>query len=90
VLATGATAKDRILTEIAERLFWWIPPQDALEDQARFGDPAGNSSTGFRYDAASGNYVFNWSTKGLATGTYTLFIDLDDGTPRELTLKLGK
>jgi hypothetical protein len=36
VHATGATAKDRILTEIAERLFWWIPPQNALEDQARF------------------------------------------------------
>jgi hypothetical protein len=36
VHTTGATAKDRILTEIAERLFWWIPPQDALEDEARF------------------------------------------------------
>ncbi len=54
------------------------------------GDPAGNSSTGFRYDANNDQYVFNWSTKGLATGTYKLFIDLNDGTTRELTLKLGK
>jgi hypothetical protein len=36
VHVTGATAKDRVLTEIAERLFWWRPPKDALEDQARF------------------------------------------------------
>ena len=36
VHATGATAEDRVLTEIAERLFWWIPAQDALKDQARF------------------------------------------------------
>lgn len=54
------------------------------------GDPAGNSSTGFRYDAQHDQYVFNWSTRGLATGTYKLFLDLDDGTTFESELKLGK
>jgi hypothetical protein len=34
----------------------------------------------FRYDAKTGQYVFNWGTKGLAQGTYKLSIDLGDGT----------
>ena len=35
--------------------------------------------TAFRYDAASDQYIFNLSTKGLAAGTYKLTIALDDG-----------
>jgi hypothetical protein len=27
----------------------------------------------FRYDACLGGYIFNLSTKGLASGTYTLY-----------------
>jgi hypothetical protein len=34
----------------------------------------------FRYDAESGQYVFNWGTKGLEQGTYKLTIDPGDGT----------
>ena len=34
----------------------------------------------FRYDAASGQYVFNWSTKGLTPGYYyRIGVKLDDG-----------
>jgi hypothetical protein len=33
----------------------------------------------FRYDPASGQYIFNWSTKGMTAGTYRLFINLGDG-----------
>jgi hypothetical protein len=33
----------------------------------------------FRYDATSGDYIFNWSTKGLTAGTYQLSINLGDG-----------
>lgn len=33
---SDAAAKARTLTEIAERLFWWMPPQDALADPLRF------------------------------------------------------
>lgn len=42
----------------------------------------------FRYDAQSGQYVFNWDTKPLASdpalgqGTYALIIDIGDGVPR--------
>jgi len=34
--AEDSTTEDRILTGIAERLFWWMPPQEALKDQQRF------------------------------------------------------
>jgi probable HAF family extracellular repeat protein len=40
---------------------------------------AASSGNLFRYDPASGQYIFNWSTKGLSSGTYLLFIDLGDG-----------
>ena len=40
------------------------------------------SSTGnvMRYDATSGQYIFNLSTKGWTSGSYHLTITLDDGT----------
>ena len=34
----------------------------------------------FRYDPASGQYIFNWGTKGLTSGTYQLRVDLGDGS----------
>jgi hypothetical protein len=33
---TDPICRDRILTEIAGRLFWWMPAQDALKDPNRF------------------------------------------------------
>lgn len=36
----------------------------------------------FRYDDGSGEYIFNWSTKGLTQGSYRLYIDLGDGVER--------
>jgi hypothetical protein len=42
----------------------------------------------FRFDPASGQYLFNWSTKGLAAGSYRLFIDLGDGVERSVNLTL--
>ena len=37
-------------------------------------DSTGNANpdSGFRYDAALAGYIFNLSTTGLSTGTYTL------------------
>lgn len=34
--ASGAIAKNRTVLEVAERLVWWMPPQNALEDPLRF------------------------------------------------------
>lgn len=42
----------------------------------------------FRFDPASGQYLFNWSTKGLAAGSYRLFIDLGDGVERSVDVTL--
>jgi hypothetical protein len=42
----------------------------------------------FRYDPSSGLYIFNWSTTGLAVGTYDLLIDLGDGVQHTVRLQL--
>lgn len=42
----------------------------------------------FRYDATSDEYIFNWGTKGLTTGTYQLRIDLLDGTTNTVRVSL--
>ena len=49
-----------------------------------------NATTGnlFRYDATSGQYVFNLSTKTLSAGSYQLRIDLGDGQLRTVTISL--
>ena len=40
---------------------------------------AGDNGNLFRFDAGARQYVFNWSTKGLAEGTWQLKIDMGDG-----------
>ena len=60
------------------------------------GDSTSNASVGdlFRYEASSGQYIFNWDTKPLASspalgqGTYALFIDLGDGVERSVLVSL--
>jgi len=49
-----------------------------------------NATTGnlFRYDATSGQYIFNLGTKTLSTGTYKLRIDLGDGALRTVIITL--
>ena len=42
----------------------------------------------FRYDASTGQYIFNWSTKGMTIGKYRLYIDLGDGVTRTVDLGL--
>jgi hypothetical protein len=42
----------------------------------------------FRFDSASGQYVFNWGTGGQTVGTYQLRIEMPDGVKRMVTLSL--
>jgi HYR domain len=42
----------------------------------------------FRYDPTDQQYIFNWSTKGLSSGTYVLKIDLGDGITHAIHLSL--
>jgi hypothetical protein len=44
----------------------------------------------FRYDPTAGQYIFNWSTKGLGSGTYLLTIDLGDGTEHTVVVSLRR
>ena len=50
---------------------------DVLENPVGVTPTTGSA---FRYDAESDQYIHNWSTKGLESGTYRLTIDLGDGT----------
>ena len=49
-----------------------------------------NATTGnlFRYDATSGQYVFNLNTKTLSAGSYQLRLDLGDGVTRTVGISL--
>jgi hypothetical protein len=47
---------------------------------------AATSGNQFRY--SGGQYSFNWSTKGLAPGTYELQINLGDGVLHTVTVGL--
>ena len=42
----------------------------------------------FRYDATSGQYIFNLGTKTLSAGTYQLRTDLGDGVTRTVNISL--
>jgi hypothetical protein len=48
---------------------------------------AGAGKTGLR--AAGNQFIYNWQTKGLANGTYTVLLALADGTTQALTLTLS-
>ena len=49
-----------------------------------------NATTGnlFRFDATSGQYIFNLATKTLSAGTYRLQMNLGDGVLRTVTISL--
>lgn len=51
---------------------------------------AATTGNQFRYDATTGQYIFNWGTKGLTAGTYQLRIDLGDGVLRTVIVSLQK
>jgi hypothetical protein len=50
---------------------------------------AGAGKTGLRYDPTANQFVFNWQTKGLSDGTYTIVLALNDGTTQSLALTLS-
>jgi hypothetical protein len=49
---------------------------------------AATTGNRFRFDAGSGQFIYNWSTKGLSQGTYQLRIDLRDGVTYTVNLGL--
>jgi len=49
---------------------------------------AANEGNTFRYDSTDNLYIFNLGTEGMATGTYQLNINLDDGTTHTVRISL--
>jgi hypothetical protein len=47
-----------------------------------------NTGNMFRYDANTGQYVYNLSTRPLTAGTWSLRIDLGNGVVRPVTISL--
>ena len=70
--------------------------QGTVEGEVNEADSNSAATVGdlFRFDAESGQYVFNWDTKPLASsaalgqGTYMLFVDLGDGVERGVLVSL--
>lgn len=58
---------------------------DTYESSTNVAATTGNQ---FRYDLTSQQYIFNWSTKGLASGTYALVIDLSDSAEYTVDISL--
>jgi hypothetical protein len=50
---------------------------------------AGGGKTGLRYDASAHQFVYNWQTKGLAAGTYTVNLVLADGKTYSKVVQLS-
>lgn len=49
---------------------------------------AANDGNTFRYDITDNLYIFNLGTSGMATGTYQLSINLDDGTVKIVRISI--
>lgn len=71
----------------------WLTPQrgtptSASVDESAYSDPA-TSGTIFKWDATSQQYIYNWSTKGLAIGYwYRIYVKLDDNMTQSVVVGL--
>ena len=63
---------------------------DGIVGNEMGADSTSAATTGnlFRYDAASGQYIFNLDTKGLTPGTYQLRVDMGEGVVRVVNISL--
>jgi hypothetical protein len=71
----------------------WLPPQKGSAMSAPIDESlysgTGTSGTAFRWDSASAQYIYNWSTKGLSAGYwYRISVKLDDGNTYSVTVGL--
>jgi hypothetical protein len=67
-----------------------LSPAPAGTDPAVPTIAAPDSGMTFRYDASSGQYTYNLSTKSLSEGTWELRVDLGDGVARSVQISLGR
>jgi hypothetical protein len=77
--------------------YLWFAKQTDHDLDEHPGDPwggSGDSGNQFRFDpgdpntTADDHYVFNWDTTGLTEGTWRMRVDVGDGKPHMLVIKL--
>lgn len=71
--SSGASVTDLAATLSVTKL------TEAIEGTYVEADTNVAASTGFRYDASTGQYIYNWSTAGLGAGTYRIRVTIVDG-----------
>jgi hypothetical protein len=63
---------------------------DGTPDDSAPINPAGAGDTGLRYDSSANQYIFNWQTKGLAEGCYTILLTLNDQSVHSTRVQLKR
>jgi hypothetical protein len=71
----------------------WLTPQKGSPMSASIDEPIysipATSGTAYRYDPTAQQYIYNWSTKGLAAGYwYRVYAKLEDGTTQSVVVGL--
>ncbi len=86
---TGASAA---VSNLAARLFIAKVSNQVVEGVEVPAGGTGSADAGnmFRYDSLSGQYIFNWITKGLSEGTWSVRIDLLDGSTHTVLVGLRR
>lgn len=83
---TGASAG---IANLQARLYLQkLGPAPAGKEVEAISTSGATTGNLFRYDATSGQYVFNLNTKTLSAGTYLLRVDTGDGVLRTVTISL--
>jgi hypothetical protein len=81
---TGASAG---ITDAQIRLLVYQVSNNVIGDPVDV-ETTSAATTGNLFRFVNGEYVFNWSTNGLAAGTYQLQIDMGDGVVRAVNISL--
>jgi hypothetical protein len=86
----GLVDADGIAPSDATVTFSYIKLSNAIAGTVTGSVPATAATTGnqFRWDPVESQYVYNWSTRGLATGTYELRVEVGEGAPRTVIVSL--
>jgi hypothetical protein len=82
---TGASAG---ITDAAARLYVTKVSDSVGSEVPAESTAQASEGNLFRYDAATGQYNFNWGTGTLSEGTYQLRVDLGDGVSRTVDVVL--
>lgn len=80
------------MTNLVARLYVMKISDTVVSGVELPADTSGQTDSGnaFRYDATTGQYIFNWSTRGLSEGTWRLRVELLDSSTQTVLVGLRK